>query len=1077
MRLAFDMSSVIWTCLSVGVDREGQKIDFEGKRYQVNTSAYGYENAVNHMLANLKLAGCMPKDMIMVFEGLFSKAYRVNIDAGYKAQRGKRPPECYAAFQELAERLRRTFGMLGALALSQDYAEGDDTLGYLAENSEEDLRICTNDNDLAAVVGVNAYGATIEVMVNGVLDPNKYGNWPHKYITVYKSLVGDTSDGIKGIKGFGDAAFTKLYQEFGEQGLADLLRLGREGSIEELVPKMDNPILGQIVKGGDEFLRCYQLARLHTEWVSTMQHPLQFSPGLIKGATSDERLAEYAGGQYLVTAPKFEEFVAWARPLILAGEYTALDIETSTSDESDEWLIAQGSEDGVDVIGSELTGMSLTFGRNLEHTVYIPVDHAETSNVDKKVLRDFIRSLCDAGVQFIIHNYSFEGTVLYNEWGLDWKDNGSEGYLPNCLDTKLEASYVDENNSLGLKKLAQRWFNYAQVEYNTVTTIDGVKHKMRELRGRHVKDYGCDDTIVTASFHNFAKLFMQLEHTWQVYLAVEIDAMYLHTQSFVHGTTCDVGKSKELEAIDDATYDEAWTALQTYLIEQGWEGTIRPVYTPEITPAQVKEAFLICTGTELKTAVRKLDKLIDAAELQGAKLFAECLHYLASAGTAESFNALVAQLFRAEPVFNPGSTVQMQKLLYETMALPMRVFNKPTAIMKKQGIRQGSPKSDELAIAYAKMMDATPEQKSVLEALRLMKMVQTRRGLYYKTYPYFVHWKTGRIHSSHNQSSTNTRRASASKPNIQQMPKHPKIEGQAARFREVFVPHKRDAVVVSMDFMAQELRVIAEYSQDPNMLACYVGDNLIDMHALTGLGIAKRKEPVIVWHYELFADFLDDKESHMHKFVKECRALGKKVNFTTEYGAMAPKLALTLLVPEDEAQEYIDAKEDAFPVVREWKDSVIAEARDRGFVMTMLGARRHLAPAFTSGDRWEESKAERQAVNFKVQSSSGEMTKLAEGRMWSQRLEQRFDCEIIGPVHDEVIASCAIKDLPVFVEAMHWCMVQQYADMKVPVKSSISFGPSFGVQFEIGELPTAEAVALGLVELDKWNTKQIEEVA
>jgi DNA polymerase-1 len=422
-------------------------------------------------------------------------------------------------------------------------------------------------------------------------------------------------------------------------------------------------------------------------------------------------------------------------------------------------------------------------------------------------------------------------------------------------------------------------------------------------------------------------------------------------------------------------------------------------------------------------------------------------------------------------VFNTGSTLQLQKLLYETMGLPVRVRTKPTDAMRKAGKREGNPQTNEIAIAFAKLKDATPTQIEVLEALRLMKMVETRRGLYYSTYPYFVHWKTGRIHSSHNQSSTNTRRASSSKPNLQQMPKHPKIEGQPAKFREVIVPHKPGAVIVSMDFMAQELRVIADYSQDPNMLACYVGDNLRDMHAFTGMGIAMRKKPELAWAYEAFVDALNDKTSNLHLFVKECRALGKKTNFTTEYGAMAPKLAVTLLVDVDEAQSYIDAREAAFPVVKAWKAGVIEEAYEKGYVTTKLGARRHLAKILTDSDRWVAMKGGRQSVNFKIQGSSGEMTKWAEGRIWKARLTQRFDCQIISPIHDEVVASVTLADLPEFLKAMHACMVAPYADMQVPVMSSISFGPSFGVQIEAGELPEGPGIEAAMVEYHKLMTK------
>ncbi len=132
-------------------------------------------------------------------------------------------------------------------------------------------------------------------------------------------------------------------------------------------------------------------------------------------------------------------------------------------------------------MGSSLTGMSLTFGSNMQYTVYISVDHADTANVAKDLVRGFLEQLFATGVQIVIHSTAFEGPVLFNEFGSHWMDNGYQGFIPNWLDTKFEASYVDENFSLGLKKLSKRWFNYDQVDYKTVTTIDGTQYKMNEL--------------------------------------------------------------------------------------------------------------------------------------------------------------------------------------------------------------------------------------------------------------------------------------------------------------------------------------------------------------------------------------------------------------------------------------------------------------------------------------------------------------------------------------------------------------------------------------------------------------------
>ena len=234
---------------------------------------------------------------------------------------------------------------------------------------------------------------------------------------------------------------------------------------------------------------------------------------------------------------------------------------------------------------------------------------------------------------------------------------------------------------------------------------------------------------------------------------------------------------------------------------------------------------------------------------------------------------------------------------------------------------------------------------------------------------------------------------------------------------------------------------------------------------MTGVGIALRRHPEISWSYDTFVEVLADKTSENNKYVKDCRTLGKKVNFTTEYGAAKSKVAQTLMVPEDEAQAYIDAKESAFPVATAWKQVVIAEAKEFGFVRTKCGVVRHLVEALYGSDKYAARKAERQAVNFKVQSSSAEQTKLAQGACWSVVNDPALDIRFMFPVHDELVFSVPVSQLDAALPKIHAAMTKRYADMGVPAVSSISLGRNFFEQVEIGEAPTAEAISKGLAKL------------
>lgn len=1080
MRLIIDTSSILKTCLYAGKDPQAIKVrDAEDPSIvtMVNTAEYGYENAVNSLVATIKRYKTKPRKCVFVMDGFDSNQFRRRLlVAGsgitYKEKEGPRVKERDEQFQLLRDMIQTAFQDVGAIFAQREGMEADDLIALLALESDEPCVVVSRDNDLAVLNGINRRGKEVLVDLDGVVGQNKFGPFPFEMITLYKALVGDTSDRYPGIRGFGPAKFLKLYEELGDEGMRVLAKTLDERRGKD-IDYEGSPLLAVIAQNYLAAEVCYSLAKIYPDKIYTNKAEPVFTTSCVKAydETKDERLQQWMAVQVLVTAENFDEM----RPSILAAikssPFVALDIETATPPESDDWLEAKARRasdtDKVDVFGSELVSMALTFGSNSHFTAYFTVGHKQEpgyTNITSEQLRDLLVER-PRHIPLVIHNLAFELAVLLNEWGVAWRDNGYSGMLPNVLDTKLEASYVNENEGLGLKGLSKRLLGYDQTSYQEVTQ----GRKMDQMTARETFSYGTDDTVCTAALHNLFEFIMRLENTWQVYLDVEISPAYLTAQAFCKGVPISLEKVAELEAIDQKLADQCWSVINPYLISKGWDGTVCPTYGPDITAAQIKEAYTIVTGNKLETQMRTISKI---ATFLIHEAGAPILGQLIETENWAELNKYVARHFDGTPQFNLDSPKQMQRLMYEVMGLKERVFNRPTDVQKEKKrldptiTLKGSVKTDELAMAYALKYDcvANPEIKPIIEALRTLKMVSTRQKMYYTPYKFFKHWKDNMVHAGINQCATNTRRYTSSDPNLQQMPKHPKATGEPARFREVIVAHKRNAVIVSMDFSSQELRVIAEYSQDPNMLACYVGDQLKDMHLLTGLGIWNRTmdKPT---DYERLAQFLEDTSCPEYKHAKSCRTLGKKVNFTTEYGAQAPKLAQTMLITEEEAQAYIDAKLDAFPVAAAWKNVVVAEVKRYGYVTTMLGARRHLVKALNSTDSYEASKAERQAVNFKVQGSSAEMTKLAMKRMWDTKLFDRYDSLFIAPIHDEIVASVVVDQLIPFLREMHACMVAPYADMQIPIVSSISIGPNFGEQIEVGESVDEEVIAKAVEQI------------
>ena len=1032
-RIAFDMSSLIWTCLLAGKDVEAKKVEHNGRLIPVNTAAYGYENSVNSVVSTLKNCGLVPRNMIMVFEGIDSKAPRLAIANTYKAKRGNRPMEAYAEFQKLSDKLKEVFGSLGACCVTQDRAEGDDTLAYLAINSEEDLYISTNDGDMTVLNGVNKYGAKITVLINGIVGENKYGDFPAQFVTVYKALVGDTSDSISGIKGFGEVAWTDFFKEFGVAGLAELDRMAKLESLDDLVDELDNKMVAKIYAGKDDFLLSYKLAKMYPEWVNTLHHPLKFQPGLIKGVVNDERLVGWSGKATLVTTSNYKECYDNLQRHLDDTEFFSLDLETSVDELSEEWLESRSKGKGVDVIGSRITGGSISFGNNLQYAYYMTVDHVDSDNITLDQFADML-SLVPKDKLTVAHNAAgFELPVMYNELGEIWKDNGWRGFYPNMVDSRIAASFWNENvDSHGLKQLSKLLFNYEQESYDAVT--GGLR--MNQIPATKVLHYGCDDVYVSGALWDFFTLFMQLEHTYDAFLKLEQKPMYLQALSYCQGIRMDMAKLAELSQADDKKETELQVCIDKYLVDKGWSGTVLPV-VEEITPANIKDAVRLC-GAELDTMVRKLDRiapLVETLGFDGAKTLAGLIRENSVTG----FNAFIAQRWTAKPVLNTGSPKQISDLLYTTMEAPVRLRNKPTPVMRAKGIREGSARTDDDAMNMAiKRGDVTGSTAEVLKALIEVKSIGTRRGLYWSAYPKFLHHKTGKLHPELRQSATNTRRYTGNSPNLQQM------ESSYGGVRSVILGHHRNAIVVSLDESGQEVRQMADYAKDENLLTCYLGtkDQLRDVHSIVASKIAGCT-------YEEFRYLLKKGTPEEQLDAAAKRQKAKVVLFGSLYGAAAPKIAEGLGIEEEEAQSYIDAIYAMFPKVKEWKDGVEQFALSNGYVNIHGGTIRHLRELVTSEDKYIASKAMRQAGNASIQAAGGNQIKRVMGRIWDSDLLDNYDYRWYFSVHDESLHSISREHCVEVVRVLHGFMTEQFLEI-VPSASSIGVGLNFG---ELQELP------------------------
>lgn len=1040
-RLIVDVSSVVKRCLFSSKDEEnGYKVEVDGKVHNINSAIYGYDLAINSTVMVLEALHLNPSNMILVVEGKNSKIRRTQIYPAYKESKSQRAPQWNEEFATARDLYVEALRKVGALVVTQDSVEADDVIAYLVKRLKGKKVIFSEDGDLAQLLDAD----TSQWRQGALLHDNPYGPFPAKHILLYKALVGDSSDNIKGATGFGEKAWLDMLVNYGDclDALDDMIR---RRDLDELADDVAffKPFQ-KVLDSAQSVFTSYEVARLRDEWVDTLRSPLQWKAGIVLPAI-DHRLKKWGQQCRIVTAANFNEALTFLQSKVAETPEFCLDLETTTPDESDEWLQQRTEKGGgVDVIGSTIVSCGLSFGANGQYGFYASAGHADTANITMAQLSLLLTSIPKYKVTVAHNAAGFELPVLYKAFGQAWANNGWRGMFPNMVDSAIAASYWDENQpTFGLKKLSKLLQDYDQETYEQVTTIDGVQYKMHQLSAEHVFSYGMDDCFTAQGLYNFFKVVMECEDTFDAFMRIEQKPMYLSALSYVEGTPISLQRLRELKKADDEALPKLEATLHSYLIEKGWEGTICPTFD-EMTPAAVKFAVETILGEELKAQVRKLDKLailIRNIDHEDAPLLAQ----IAESNQLAQLNDWVQRRFTAKPEFNPGSFVQIGRLMYEVMHLPIRLRNRPTDAMRAKGIREGNPQTDDDAINMAiKRGDASEKEAEVLSALLEMKSIRTRTGLYWEPYPKFMHWSDNRLHPELRQCATNTRRHTSANPNIQQQDSAP------GGVRTVILPHKKDAVFVSLDLAGQEIRLLGDYSRDENIMAAYIGDPPKDLHSFTAAMIQGVT-------YDEFREKYKSKDEAVAAKANAARQAGKITFFSASFGAMAGKIGLSLGVDEATAQSYLDALDKAFPRVKKWKAETEEFASRNGWVPIIGGTRRHLRPLILSEDSYTSSKALRQASNARIQGGGGNQIRTIMGRVWDSSLLEQYDMRFYWPVHDELCFSVHRDHAVPVIKALHSMMCGQFLDV-LPSASSIGIGRNYGNLIEIGEVADEELI-------------------
>ncbi|HUK63374.1 MAG TPA: DNA polymerase I, partial [Dongiaceae bacterium] len=347
-----------------------------------------------------------------------------------------------------------------------------------------------------------------------------------------------------------------------------------------------------------------------------------------------------------------------------------------------------------------------------------------------------------------------------------------------------------------------------------------------------------------------------------------------------------------------------------------------------------------------------------------------------------------------EPV-NLNSGPQLGRILFEKLGLK-------SGKRTKTGYSTDSEVLESLAAAHA-------FPRLLLEWRTLSKLQST----YLDALPASVDAADGRIHTTYEQTGAATGRLSSSDPNLQNIPMRTE-QGRAIRRAFVAAP---GMTLIGADYSQIELRVMAHLSGDPGLIEAFTTGE--DVHASTARRIFK------------VGGALDP----------ALRARAKVVNFGIMYGMGARSLAQQMGITLDEARAFIDDYFNAFAGVRRFLDRTVAEARDRGWVETILKRRRYL-PALRSDNGLERSNAERAAINTPIQGSAADLVKLAMIRVHQTLERSRPAARLLLQVHDELLFECPAGDADPVAALVQREMEGCYP-LKVPLTVSLGRGRSW----------------------------------
>ena len=353
--------------------------------------------------------------------------------------------------------------------------------------------------------------------------------------------------------------------------------------------------------------------------------------------------------------------------------------------------------------------------------------------------------------------------------------------------------------------------------------------------------------------------------------------------------------------------------------------------------------------------------------------------------------------------FNINSPAQLGNILFDKLQIH-KELNMRTPKKTKTGQYSTSEQTLERYFRH-------PLPKTILEYRKLAKLKNT----YVDALPSLIKDKTGRVHTSYNQTIAATGRLSSVNPNLQNIPIRTEI---GREMRKAFKPAEKDTVILSADYSQIELRIMAHLSDDEKMQDSFKKD--FDIHQATAAQIFD------VGLSEVTAD-------HRRK--------AKEINFGIIYGMSKYGLSNRLEIPVDEAESFIFEYFATYPKIQEFMQKTILFASQNGYVLTMKNRRRYL-PQIASTNRNLREFGERTSINTPIQGSAADLIKIAMINVHNAIHDKGLKSKMILQVHDELVFEIPKNEIEEMKKLVKEKM-ESAIKLSVPIKVDMGIGDNW----------------------------------